>query len=501
MTLSKIFFYFCLAFIAGVFLNSLFFISQPIGLGILFFGTFFLFIASIGKNKKLTVFGLCLFFIFIGSWHYRIAESKILNNKLEEYNDWSQKIILTGVVIQEPEVKINRTRLEVKVEELIINNEKRIVSGKVLVTTDLYPKYDYGDKIKIKGKLKSPPVFEGFNYKDYLAKQGIYSVLYWPEIELIAQRRGNPVLAVVLSFKEKLRMSINQNLASPQSVILEGIILGEEGRMSESLKEKFNITGLRHITAVSGMHITILSAILMQFLIGLGFWRKQAFYLTIILLFLFIVMVGLPSSAIRAGIMGGFFLFSQKIGRKNSASRTIVFAATIILIFNPLLLRSDVGFQLSFLAVAGIIYLNPIFLNYFKKIPEKEFFNLRSIISMTLAAQIFTLPILVYNFGRISLVGLLANILVLPFISLLVGMGFLFGLTGIIFQPLAWILSWFCWLFLTYILKVTDFLSSLSFSSITLENVHWFWLIIFYLILGFLIRRFQEKNKLKFLNY
>lgn len=501
MTFSKIFFYFCLAFIVGIFLNSLYSIPQSIELGFLFSGIFLLIIALIGRNKKLTVLGFCLFFVFIGSWRYQIAESKILNNELKEYNDWDQKIILSGVVIQEPEIKIDRIRLEVKVEELTIDNERVIVSGKALVTADLYPKYDYGDKIKIKGKLNSPPVFEGFNYKDYLARKGVYSVLYWPEIELIAQKKGNPVSTLVLSFKEKLRTSVNQNLAPPQSVILEGIILGEEGRMAESLKEKFNITGLRHITAVSGMHITILSAVLMQLLIGFGFWRKQAFYLTIILLFLFIVMVGLPSSAVRAGIMGGFFLFSQKIGRKNSAGRTIIFAAAIILIFNPLLLRFDVGFQLSFLAVAGIIYLNPIFLNWFKIIPEKEFLNLRSIISMTLAAQIFTLPILVYNFGRISLVGLLANILILPFISLLTGMGFLFGLMGIIFQPLARILSWFCWLFLTYILKVTDFLSSLSFSSITLENIHWFWLVIFYFILGFLIRRFREKNKLKFLNY
>lgn len=209
----------------------------------------------------------------------------------------------------------------------------------------------------------------------------------------------------------------------------------------------------------------------------------------------------MPSSAIRAGIMGGFFLFSQKIGRKNSTGRTIIFAAALILIFNPLLLRFDVGFQLSFLAVAGIIYLNPIFLDWFKKIPDKRFFNLRSIIVMTLAAQVFTLPILVFNFGQISLVGLPANILILPLISFLTGLGFLLALAGIILEPLAWILSWFCWLFLTYISKITDFLSALSFSSIVLEKVHWFWLFIFYIILGFLIWRFRERNKLKFLNY
>jgi len=501
MTLSKIFFCFCSAFIVGVFLNSIFFVSQSVKLGFLFSGLFFLLIALMRKNKKLTVLIFCFFSILGGILRYQIAEFKILNNSLKEYNDKNKKIDLIGIVVQEPEIKTDKVRLKVKVEELIINNEKKNVSDKILVTTNLYPKYSYGDKIKIKGKLDSPAIFEEFNYRDYLTRQGVYSVMYWPEIELIIKNQGNPVLALILSFKEKLRTSINQNLAWPQALILEGIILGEEGRISETFKEKFNTVGLRHITAVSGMHITILSAILMQFLIGLGFWRNQAFYLTIILLILFIIIVGLPSSAVRAGIMGGFFLLGQKIGRKNSATRIMIFAATLILIFNPLLLRFDVGFQLSFLAIAGIIYLSPIFLDWFKRIPGKDFLNLKNIVAMSLAAQVFTLPILVYNFGTVSVIAPLVNVLVLPFISFLTGLGFLFGLTSFVFQPLALIFSWLCWFFLTYILKIVDWFSSLSFSSIILKDVHWFWLISFYLILGLLIWRFQEKNKLKFLNY
>lgn len=501
MTPSKIFLYFCLSFIVGIFFSSLFLISQLSRLGFLFLGILFIFISLLKENKKLMVFGFCLIFILVGIWRCQSFELRIINNELSKYNDRNGVSTLVGVVSAEPDIRESNIKLEINSRQLIIGNDKINISGKVLVTTNLYPKYNYGDKLKIKGELNSPPVFEDFNYKDYLAKEGVYSVIYWPEIEIIAQNQGNQVLAVILSFKEKLRDSIYQNLASPRSSLLEGIVLGGEGRMSDSLKEKFNITSLRHITAVSGMHITILSAILMQFFIGLGLWRSQAFYLTMILLILFIVMVGLPSSAVRAGIMGGFFLFGQKIGRKNSASRTIVFAATLILIANPLLLRFDVGFQLSFLAVIGIIYLNPIFLDWFKKIPEKELFNLRSIISMTLAAQIFTLPILVYNFGRISLIAPLANILVLPIIPFLTGLGFLFGLIGIISQTLGQILSWPCWLFLTYILKIIGWFSSLSFSSIVLEKVHWLWLVVFYLILGFLIWRFQEKQKLKFLKY
>ena len=249
------------------------------------------------------------------------------------------------------------------------------------------------------------------------------------------------------------------------------------------------------------MHITILSAVLMQFLIGIGFWRGQAFYLTIGLLALFILMVGLPSSAVRAGIMVGFFLFAQKIGRRNSSSRAVIFAAVLILIANPLLLRFDVGFQLSFLAVMGIIYLTPLFQRWLIKVSEDNLLNLKSIFSMTLAAQIFTLPILIHNFGVISLVAPLTNILILPLLPFVIGIGFLFGLTGIAFPFLGQIISWPCWLLLTYIIKIVNFFSGLSFSSITLENIHWVWLLIFYFIVGFIVWHLKRKQELGFLNY
>jgi len=464
-------------------------------LGFLFLGAFFFLISFflLNKNKKLVVLSFCLIFITVGAWRYQIAELKIINNELQNYNDQDQTITLVGIVSGEPDIRENNIKLEIEVEGLRGN--------KILVTTNRYPKYSYGDKLEIRGELKTPQVFEDFNYKDYLAKEGIYSVIYWPKIEKIAENQGNLVFERVLSFKERLRESIYQNLSPPQSSILSSMILGDKRRMSDSLKEKLNIAGVRHITAISGMHITILSVVLMQFLIGIGFWRGQAFYLTIILLALFILMVGLPSSAIRAGIMVGFFLLAQKIGRKSSSSRVVVFAATGILAVNPLLLRFDVGFQLSFLAVMGIIYLGPSFQNWLKKIPEKEFINLRSIISMTLAAQIFTLPILVYNFGRISLVAPIANILILPLLPFIIGLGFLFGLGGIIFQSLGQVLSWFCWLLLTYIVKVIDLFSGFSFSSFTFEDVHWLWLAVFYLILGFIVWRLKEKQKLKFLDY
>jgi len=208
-------------------------------------------------------------------------------------------------------------------------------------------------------------------------------------------------------------------------------------------------------------------------------------------------MTGLQPSAIRAGIMGGLFLLAQHLGRLSTSSRAIVFAGALMLAQNPLLLRLDVGFQLSFLAILGIIYLSAIFRDWLKFIP---WLQARSILAMTFSAYLFTLPILIYNFGYFSLVAPITNILILPLLPFIMGLGFIFGLSGIIFQPLGWILSWPAWLLLTYLTKVVDVLSSFSWSAYTLE-ISWIWLPISYLILGLITWRLNESQKLKFLNY
>jgi len=498
MTASKIFLYFCLFFICGIFLNSIIPVSQLLMLVFLILGI--LLISVFWRYKTLAVIGFCVLFLIAGIWRHQVAELKVFNNELRKHNDLGETITLLGVVIAEPDIREKSIKLKIANCKLKIDEGWNNISGAVLVTINRYPEYKYGDKLKITGKLKTPLVFEDFNYKDYLKKDGIYSVMDWPKIELLERGKytgpTRAIYAIILDFKNKLRESIYQNLSPPQSSILGAMILGDKKQISEEWKIKWNRAGTRHVTAISGMHVAILTSVLMVLLIGLGLWRQQAFYFAVILITLFVIMTGLQPSAIRAGIMGGLFLLAQHLGRLGSASRTIVFAAVMMLALNPLLLRLDVGFQLSFLAMMGIIYLLPIFRNWFKKIPSWP----RDVLAMTLSAQVFTLPILIYNFGYMSSVAPITNILIVPLLPFIMISGFIFGLFGIIFQPLGWILSWPCWLLLTYLTKVVDWFSSFSWSSLTLE-ISWVWLFLLYLILGLIIWRLQESQKLKFLKY
>ena len=407
---------------------------------------------------------------------------------LAKNNDLAEDFILIGKAVKEPDLKSNNTKLTIKTEQ-----------GKVLVTIGNYPEYFYGDVLKIKGKLKTPAVFEEFNYKNYLAKEGIYSVMYYPEIEILERNKGFFVYSAILKFKNKITEQIEKIMPFPEVSLLEGIILGNKQIYSEEIKNELSITGTSHIVAISGMNIVIISEILMFVLIGLGMWRKQAFWFVLALIFLFIIMVGAPASAIRAGIMGAILLYAQKIGRLSNATRIMIFAGAIMLVFNPLLLRYDVGFQLSFLAVFGLIYIKPILDEFIlKKVKKEELNGLIQIITTTLAAQIAVLGILIYNFGRISFISPLANILIVPAIPILTAIGLIFIAGAAIWSFLGKILLWPTYIGTTYMLRLVNWLSKIPFAAKGISNVHWFWLIGYYILIIGLIWLYKRNRKLAY---
>jgi len=305
-----------------------------------------------------------------------------------------------------------------------------------------------------------------------------------------------PIEERIFPLKEKLKNLIYQNFSPPQSSILVAILLGEKRKISSEWKEKLNKVGVRHITAISGMHIVILSGILLWLGMAIGLSRGRSFYFALFFLWLFIFITGTQPSAFRAGVMGSMFLFCQKIGRERQNGRALLFTAVIILAFNPLLLRYNIGFQLSFLATLGIIYLLPVFRNWFDKLKFSEcgFGSISELLSMTFAAQIFTLPILIYNFGFFSLVSPLSNLLIVPILPYLMGFGFLFLLSGLIYQPLSFLFSLPIFLLLSYLISTVNFFCRFKLSSVNFQ-ISWHYLIVFYLLLAYFLHRLFKKSE------
>ena len=474
-----------LAFIFGIFLYSFFQMFQIFWAATAILGAAVA-VSIATRNKRAVAFAVITLFLALGILRTKAAFEK--PDILKPLRDSGEVTTLTGIVRGEPDTRDTSTKLLVETEK-----------AKILVTVPIYPEYRYGDRVRITGNLATPIEFPDFNYKEFLAKDGIFSVMYGPNVELLESGEGNIIYASILNIKSVLRESLENSLTGRNRELLSAMMLGDNSGLSQELKESLNTTGLRHITAVSGMHITIISNILMAALLGIGLWRRQAFYASIAALTFYIVMIGAPASAIRAGIMGSMLSFSRHVGRSASGQnkpgnslRFLTLAAAIILILNPFLLWFDIGFQLSFLAMLGIIYLAPIFFEHIRFIPPK--WKIREIIAMTLAAQIFTLPILIYNFGQVSTIAPIANILVVPLLGPILISGFLGILPGIALKPLGIIFSIPVFALLTYVSAIIDTASRVPFANIILTNVPWFWMIPYCLLAIFFIQKYKKSE-------
>ena len=461
---SKIFLFCCLAFIFGIGIAS-FFSNSLIQNNILWFCfvvSFIVILILFWKNKKIRLIAFVGLFLFCGILRYSISLPINNDNKIWHYN--GQTVNIIGVISKEPDIRQKNQKLTIKTKYI----NKKNISGKILVTTNLYPKYNYGDKLKIKCKLQAPEEFNGFAYDRYLSRYNIYSVCYYSDIVVINKNKTNNIKFVlynnILKLKNKFRKSINFGLPEPQASLAKAIVIGDKKGISDNLREQFSRAGISHIMAISGMHITILSVIIMWIFFSIGCSRKYAFLLSVLFLILYILLIGVPASAVRAGIMGFLVMFSLYLGRLNSLNRSLIFTAVILLLINPKLLRDDIGFQLSFLAVFGISYLFPKLNKWSDKIGVTGYKKIKNMFFITISAQIFTFPILMINFSQISLISPITNLLVIWTLPLLIISIIIAVILSFIFPFLSIILFAPSYLILLYIMKISELLIKIPFS-------------------------------------
>ena len=401
---------------------------------------------------------------------------------------YEKKVLVTGTIVSDPIAKGKYIQFAV--------NPSGFGKANVLVNVSKFSKYQYGDSVKISGKLENPPVFDDFNYKDYLATKQIYALMWYPKIELVERGAYHNfsvwVFAKIIAFKHILKNVLQENLGPPYSAILGAFVLGDQSQMSDNLKQELNFTGLRHIIAISGQHIMILTNMLVPFFLAIGLWRKQAVLISAGAMVFFIALTGAEASAVRSGIMGSFLFLGQYLGRMNVSLRGLVFAATIMLLLNPMLLLHDVGFQLSFLAVLGIIFSLPFFQHLLRKVPKK--WGARDMLAMNFSAQLFTFPILIYNFGYVSVIGIVTNLLVLPVASPLLGLGLVFLLGGAIWNGFGFVLSFPVFFLLYYFNFIIEFFAKFPFASLTIENLSPLWLIVFYAPIFYVLWKFKQNQ-------
>ncbi len=362
MSYSRLFFYCCLFFILGVFIRSIFEFDFFIAYLFLLLALFFLILSF--KNKYFLVLGLWLIFLFLGILRYQLSLPQESDNKIYFYND--QQIEFRGIVSKEPDQREDKVRLEIEAQKIFIYNDWQKISGKVLLTNYLFPEYQYGDYLQIACSLQKPEKINDFAYDKYLARYNIYSLCYYPKISKVEKGYGNRILAGIYKIKNYFVSKINQILPEPHSSFLAGLLIGAKKSIPPDLTAVFNKTGTTHIIAVSGYNVTIIAVFLLLLAQNLGLGRKKAFWLIIVILIIFDIITGLQASIIRASIMGALVLLASYLGRLSNIRNVLVLAAVVMLLINPKILVFDLGFQLSFLATLGLIYLNPVLIKLTK---------------------------------------------------------------------------------------------------------------------------------------
>jgi competence protein ComEC len=423
---------------------------------------------------------LTLLIFTLGAARAGAAQNPLDPGHVAHYNDQDCRISLTGVVVASPDVRDTYTGLRLQVESLESScaPTRQTVHGLVLLRASRFETWSYGDRVLAAGYVETPPVFETFSYRDYLARQGIHSIMSLAEVTRLARRQANPLLQVIFDYRAHALEAVHALFPDPEASLLAGILLGIESGISPQVRQTFNNTSTTHIIAISGFNITIIASLFIS-LFGRWLGARRGAIAAGLAIVVYTVLVGADAAVVRAAVMGGLALLARYLGRQTHGLASLAGAALVMTAINPTILW-DVGFQLSFAATLGLIlYADPV-KNWFighacRWMPEERAERLADPVSeyllFTLAAQLTTLPLTAYYFQRFSLVSFLANPVILPLQPAVMVLGGLAMLAGTVLLPLGRVLAWIAWPFAALTIRAVAFFASWPVAALPLGRV------------------------------
>jgi len=440
-------------------------------------------------HKMIVVICFALITFFLGGINYFNAISPIEDMKM--LGEKGQTIKGEGIIIREY-VGVENKKVIV---DIVKESKGRLISVKGLVYLDKYDQVSVGDKVSISGLAEYPENFADFDYVSYLAKEDIFFIIRKPSMSVIGKGEYDIVMEKMAWLKKHISNSMSADFIPSHAPVVQAMVLGESEKMSKEYKEKLMKTGLSHAIAISGSHFALISVFLFALFMSIGFWKKQVYFLVMISIMLYVVLISFPASAVRAGIMIGVVCVSRIFERQTQDWRLLVLAAFLMALQNPLVINHDLGFQLSFLAVLGLLYLSPIIDNWMRSLVGDKIAWIRNTISATLAAQIAVAPFLLVATHGLSFSGLIANILIVPVMPICLGLGFIYPFFSII-SFAGKVIAILSFPLIAYLNGVIDFFASLPFSYLDIQIPRYCTLFIYLTMIVLLVR---HKRETKFL--
>ena len=399
----------------------------------------------------------------------------------------SSPVTLRGVVVDDPEERGASQRIVLEADAYRDEDGWQPTEGRVLVTTRLFPRFEYGDVVELRGELDSAPDVEGFDYGAYLSRRGIYAVSSFPGLRRIGTDGGSEPRRVLGDVRNAMGDALTAALPEPHAALARGLLLGQRASIPGDLTDDMNRAGISHIVAISGYNVTLVAQFVV---IGLAWLvgRRQAIVVAMAFVWVFALFVGGNGSVLRATVMSEVMLGAMLVGRPGSGLTAVAFAAALLTAVRPVLIQ-DVGFQLSVAATIGIVVLAGPLQERLKPAGERlsPAFGayMAETVSVTLAASLAASPVLAATFGRVSLMSLIpANVVAsLLFVPILAATS-LTAVVGLVSADGARALGEVTYLPLEALIQTGRIGASLPYSSLSVEGFGLTGAIVFYVMLG-----------------
>lgn len=374
---------------------------------------------------------------------------------------YEEVVELKGEIVTFPHIRGNQQDLVLEVRS------DQITPFRLRVVTDREPRYRRGQTLAIIGRIEAPRAArDGFHEALFLEEQRIYGVMRWPD-EIMIEADAHGWIRNLDEIRTRIEGMIQVALPEPAASLAAGLVLGIRPDRIDSFYTALQRTNLTHLAAVSGQNLSLTILVLFAFLRRI--WLRPAIFVTGGLLLIYTLLVGAEASVVRAALMCFVLVTGPLFGRPSQPMLLLTATAVIMSFVNPLSISHDLGFQLSFSALLGIVLLVPF-------IQEKIFFlpaGIAELAATILAASAAVLPLQLVIFGELSLVGPLANLVVGPFIPLAMGGVLVANLAGFVAAGAAHVLLIMLYPVLALIVTLTLALGQVQGGFLEIGSASW----------------------------
>jgi competence protein ComEC len=483
-------------FASGIFLRSLFIFQWEPIIFILLLTILFGTAAFLKPRLGYSLGAVFCLFVALGMVRASVADTPLPDVFAHEVK---HRVSYEGTVISDPDVRDANQRIQIRITQ-------GDTTTNMLAVAPRFPTVAVGDQVRVSGTLEIPQPFADnngrvFRYDKYLQRDGVRFILNFAYVSVTRPAPQYSIPATLARVKHAFLNGLAATLPEPYSSLAGGVVIGGKSGLGKELQNDFVRSGLVQIIVLSGYNVMVVAEWIMAALALTKLSKRWSAGAGVIAILIFVGIAGASATALRALLMACIALYARATGHTYVASRALLFAIFLMLVWNPLYLIFDPGFGLSVVATAGLIWLaSPI--ETMLAVIKNDFW--KNAFATTLAAQIAVLPLLLYDTGNLSFVAIPANLLTMPVVPLAMGLSVLAGFAGIIFSTIApligIILAYPAYLANAYVIVIAQKAAALPLAAVTLPLFPFWLVLVAYAALMFIAtsKRFSITPQLRF---